>query len=543
MIDVGDLTVRDRAGHAVVKDLSLVVPNGEALGIVGESGSGKTTAALAILGAIRPGLRLATGTVLVDGEPIFDLSERRRRALRRETLSYLGQDPAASLNPTMRIGAQLADPCTQRPSPEQILDRLKAVGLPADPALVRRFPHELSGGQQQRVALARALANDPRIVILDEPTTGLDVVTQDLVLSELARQRAQRGFALVVISHDLAVVARLADRLLVMRSGSVVDEGDCDELLARPSHPYTATLVAACPDLARARPRRDARAASGPPPIEVSGLGAGHPSRGGGPAIVAADDVSFSVLAGECLALVGASGSGKTTIARCLVGLHRSEAGVVRIAGAPAADQASRRPLAQRRAVQLVPQDPLDSLNPRRKAGASIQRPLRLLRGLGTAEAVAEVVRLLELVRLSPELADRHPRALSGGERQRVAIARALAAQPEVLVCDEITSALDVSVQEDVLAVLDDLRLKLGLAVVFISHDLGVVARVADRVLVLDQGVVREQGPLSMVLAKPSHETTKALVTASPSLAAVLEDRDAGRPGSADRQVDVGAHL
>lgn len=252
---------------------------------------------------------------------------------------------------------------------------------------------------------------------------------------------------------------------------------------------------------------------------------------------MAADEVSFGVAAGACLALVGASGSGKTTIARCLVGLHRPDAGVIRIAGTPAAGRAADRPLAQRRAVQLVPQDPLGSLNPRRTVGAGIARPLRLLRGMSRTDADVEVGALLKLVRLSSELANRYPRALSGGERQRVAIARALAAQPDVLVCDEITSALDVSVQEDVLAVLDDLRLTLGLAVVFISHDLGVVSRVADDVLVLDEGRVCEQGPLAAVLAEPTHARTQALVTASPSLAAVLDQRRPRLPDPVDQHI------
>lgn len=522
MIEVRELTIRDGSGRAVVQELSLAVAGNDAVGIVGESGSGKTTLARAMLGAISPGLRLAAGTVLVAGRPIFTLHERHRRALRRTALSYLGQDPASSLNPTMRVGAQLAELCARRPSPIEIVDRLAAVGLPADRALLRRFPHELSGGQQQRVALARALASNPAVLILDEPTTGLDVVTQDLVLSELTRQRARRRFALLVISHDLTVVARLADRLLVLRDGRVLDEGACVDLLIRPQHPYTAALVAACPDPTQVAASSSTRA-SARPALEVRSLKATFSH--GGRHIVAADDVSFRVDPGECLALVGPSGSGKTTIARAVLGLHRPDSGAVLVAGTPAAGQARHRPAVQRAAVQLIPQDPLSSLSPRRCVGAAVARPLRLLRGLDAAAADIEVRRLLRLVRLPAELAGHTPRSLSGGERQRVAIARALAADPDVLVCDEVTSALDVSVQDDVLTLIDELRHRLGLAVVFISHDLGVVARVADRILVIDAGDICELGTARAVIAEPAHPVTRALVAASPSLSHTLAAR------------------
>ncbi|MGH3697001.1 MAG: ABC transporter ATP-binding protein [Pseudonocardiaceae bacterium] len=447
-------------------------------------------------------------------------------------IAYLGQDPAGALTPSMRIGAQITERLTvRRPRRSdhdaQLGQRLGAVGLGGERAFQRRYPGQLSGGQQQRVALARALACDPRVLVLDEPTTGLDVVTQDLVLAEIARQRARLGLALVVISHDLAVVARLADVVLVLQDGVCVERGDLVDLLSAPAHRHTAALVATCPDAKQPRPARSAQRRGGAPLLEVTDLSAAYRGRGGG--IVAADQVNLTVRAGECTALVGASGSGKTTLARCIAGLHLAEQGTIALAGDAVARDVRRRTVDQRRRIQLIPQDPLGSLNPRWRAGQSVARPLRVLHGADAATARRRVAELLERVRLAPGLADRYPSQLSGGQRQRVAIARALAAGPELLLCDEITSALDTSVQATVLDLLDELRRDLGLGLLFVTHDLGVVARVADRVVVLDHGRICEQAATADLLAHPEHPKTRELLNASPSLSAELTARRAGR--------------
>ncbi len=531
MIRVAGLTVADRAGRVVLAGVDLHVPAGATLGVVGESGSGKTTLVLALLGHTRRGVQRVAGGVTVDGVDVFAATDRKRQRLRRETVAHLGQDPASALTPTMRVG-QLVAERLRRPGPAALATALGALGLPANRAFLRRRPGELSGGQRQRVALARALASDPGVLLLDEPTTGLDVLTQDLVLGELDRLRRARALTLVVVSHDLAAVARLADEVAVLRSGVVVDRGTTVDVLGSPIHEYSRRLVDACPDLATrlAASHRHgpagAPAGGGRPALEVNGLRVAHRERRGRE-VVAAHDVSFSVGPGECLALVGPSGSGKTTIARAVVGLHRPEEGTIRLDGQVVAPLARQRPAPQRGRLQLVAQDPAGSLNPRRTIASAVARPLRLLHGLGREAASAEALALLARVCLEPLVAGRYPDQLSGGERQRAAIARALAARPDVLVCDEVTSALDVSVQATVLDLLDGLRHDLGLAVLFVSHDLGVVARVADRVLVLDAGRVCAQGTLIDVLDQPGHDTTRRLVAAAPSLSDAVARRRA----------------
>lgn len=520
----------DGAGRAVLDGVDLAWSTGSVLGLVGESGSGKTTLSLALLGHVRPGLRRAGGRVEVAGVDVFSASTRARQELRRRRIAYVGQDPGGSLTPTMRVESLVAE----RGSVD-VARALAAVQLPSDRDFRRRFPHQLSGGQQQRLALARALAGRPDVLVLDEPTTSLDAVTQDLVLSQVEKLQRERPLCLLVVSHDLAVVARMADQVAVLQAGRIVDRGPTAPLLGMPSHAYTARLVAACPDHRR-RPPVEARppwmgahAGDGAAVLAVENLTAGYHYRGG-PGPPALVDVSFSLGAGDSLAVIGASGSGKTTLARCLVGLHRPDRGSVLLAGQALDADARRRSVRQRRAVQLVAQDPQASLNPRRSVGAALARPLRRLGGLDRAAAAAEVSSLLQRVRLDAGLADRRPSELSGGERQRVAIARALAARPEVLVCDEVTSALDVSVQAELLELLAELRRDLGLALVFITHDLGVASRVADRAIVLSLGRVQEEGSVSQILDRPTSPTTQALVAAAPSLHTALAARGAARP-------------
>ena len=582
-LSVEDLRVELRSGDAIVEDVTLSVGAGEILGLVGESGSGKTTTALALLGYARPGVRIAGGDVLVAGETVSRRDERTARRFRGRLVSYVPQDPGNALNPALRIGRAIQDMLDEHAADREVgsvSSALAAVHLPTTSEFERRYPHQLSGGQQQRVTIAIALVCEPPLVVLDEPTTGLDVVTQARVLEEVDRLRRERGLAMVYVSHDLAVVAQVADRIAVMYAGRVVEEGPSEAVLAEPRHPYTRGLIASIPDHVVPRrlrgmpgvaagvgerppgcafaprcPQRVARCEEEPPPLEPAGdarlvrcfewrrtpalevaervearslseeapLLAVEELRavyGRINPVIAAEDVSFSLPPGACVALVGESGSGKTTIARCIAGLHPPAGGRITLGGELLAARARDRSGEARRRLQIVFQNPYDSLNPRHRVSDAIARPARVLRGLSEAAAQAEVVKLLERVRLPPRLARRFPGELSGGERQRVAIARALAARPDLLVCDEITSALDVSVQAAVLELLGELRAELGLSLLFISHDLGVVATVADTVLVLDQGRVCEEGPVGAILADPQHPYTRRLVEAAPSLPA-----------------------
>jgi peptide/nickel transport system ATP-binding protein len=583
VLSVERLRIELISGEPVVEDVSFELSAGEALGLVGESGSGKTTTALALLGYCRPGVRIAGGTIDVCGKRVTALPEPTLRRLRGKLISYVPQDPASALNPSVRIGEQVAS-ILRTHAPRADVERIVAetfelVQLPSSHEFRRRFPHQLSGGQQQRVAIAAALVCRPAIVVMDEPTTGLDVVTQANLLAQIALLREELRVAIVYVSHDLAVVASLADRIVVMYAGSVVEDGPAAPVLARPRHPYTFGLLASVPDPAEPRvvrsipgiavgvgdrpagcrfaprcPQRVAACTVALPPLTaldgtrrvrclewartptplaelrqvaavqrkapllaVEDLRAEHDDRGR--TVVAASRVSFDVDAGECVALVGESGSGKTTIARCVAGLHEPAGGRVVLGGEPLAARAAGRSRAARRRIQIVFQNPYDSLNPRHRVVDSVARPMRVLRGLSRREAAAEVAALLERVRLPVRCAQRFPGELSGGERQRVAIARALAAKPDVVVCDEITSALDVSVQAAVLELLAELRAELGLALLLITHDLGVVASVADRVLVLERGVVCERGAVVPLLSHPEHEYTRRLVEAAPTLA------------------------
>jgi peptide/nickel transport system ATP-binding protein len=584
LLSIEGLRIALASGAAVVDDVSLEIERGQILGIVGESGSGKTTLGVSALGYVRPGARFERGAVTVDGEQVAGRSPKELARLRRRLVSYVPQDPAASLNPSIRIEEHIRDRVRSWPAGEQhdlIDDALRLAQLPIEDAFKRRYPHELSGGQQQRVLLAMAIAGRPELIVLDEPTTGLDVVVQSLILKEVTRLRDELGVTFIFVSHDIAAVGSVADRIAVMYAGRIVEQGATEQILKDPKHPYTADLLACvphharptlprgipgtalgvgewppgCPYAARCRHRVAACEEAMPPPehvgapdhevwcirwreippgsphsapegaradraaetvLDVRKLTAGHRAPAG--RVVAAREISFSISSGECVALVGQSGSGKTTIARCVAGLHAPDGGEIRLHGTPLASSAAERPREARRRVQMVFQNPYESLNPRHTVRAAIERPARVLRGLSVQEAATEASHALDQVGLSARLAHRYPRDLSGGERQRVAIARALTVNPELLICDEITSALDVSVQATVLEVLDQLRSTLGLAILFITHDLGVVASVADRVLVLNRGHVCETGIARDVLMNPTDEYTRLLVSSAPAL-------------------------
>ncbi len=520
-VRVARLRVEDAAGRPILGDVSVAIPPRARLGLVGESGAGKTTLALSLLGHFRPGLTCTGGAIHVAGHDVLGASARQLRAYRRSVVSYLGQDPAAALTPNMRIGAQVAELLHGDGDDEALRERFEAVGLPGDAEFRRRYPHEVSGGQLQRVAIARALAPDPAVLILDEPTAALDLLTRGLIADEIERQADLHELTLVMVSHDLAMVARSADELVVLRDGVVVESGAVDAVLSRPSHPYTRELVAASDGTASRA--EGASEGSGDAVLSVRELAAGyHQGREPVPVI---EDFALDVAPGECVALIGASGSGKSTIARCLLGLHLPDRGEVVVEGNQLAPGVRQRSVAERRTIQLVPQDPLGSLNPRRRVGDTLRHALRTMRGLSRRDADAEAAQLMERVRLSPELLQRFPRDLSGGERQRVAIARALAAEPHVLICDEVTSALDVSVEASILDLIDELRSSSGMAVLLIAHDLRVVRRIADRAVVLHDGHVCEQGAVADVLGTPTHQLTQALVAADRPVADIVQSR------------------
>jgi peptide/nickel transport system ATP-binding protein len=583
LLSVSGLTVSLSSGVPIIQDVDVSVRKGEILGLVGESGSGKSTLALAMLGFARAGAQILKGEVVVAGEAMVGRPESELRRSRGRLVSYVPQDPQSSLNPGRRIVDQLEDRIRERNKsewPALVAAALDRAQLPHTEEFLSRFPHQLSGGQQQRSLIAMAIVAEPALVVLDEPTTGLDVVTQAGLLREILRLRGSLGIGVVYVTHDVAAVASVADTISVMYAGRIVEQGTAQEMLRRPVHPYTVGLLESVPDHSRPvhlkglrgvavgvgdwppgcafAPRcsqadADCRAAlpalvesassahlvrcihwhqtpepvylgesrasvsaDGEAVLRVSGLRAVHRSRKS--EVVAAEDVSFSIGPGECLALVGESGSGKTTIARCIAGLHPPAAGSIYLGETELAAQAHKRSREARRRLQFIFQNPYESLNPRHRIEASITGAATVLRRLTRQQAQAEATRVLEEVRLSARLAQRFPGELSGGERQRVAIARALVAEPDLLVCDEITSSLDVSVQAAILDLLDNLRKRHGLAMLFITHDLGVVASTADRVVVLNKGVICETGGIPDVLVHPRDDYTKLLLESAPQL-------------------------
>ncbi len=582
VLQVRDLRVELPGQIDVLSGVSFSLEHGEILGLVGESGSGKTTLATALLAHARRGARIVGGEVEVSGQSLLTLQGEDLRRARGSLIGYVAQDPATALNPALRIGSLLRETLgahqieLDRAAQQlRIVETLRDVGLPDDAQFLRRFPHQLSGGQQQRVMLALAFVLRPALIVLDEPTTALDVTTQAHILATLRRLCKSQGIAAVYVSHDLAVIKDLVDRVMVMYAGRIVEVAQRQVLFHQPAHPYTRGLLAAIPDVAQ---RRDLPAIAGHAPApgqrpqgcafaprcprrlaacsvlepQLQALSSQQRVACLAPHLqplqrvaqacvapvtdsvertpllqikdlnVAYDrqvlfDVSLQVSAGECLALVGESGSGKTSLARAVAGLGENAEGELLYAGGLLSLSARQRDGAQRHQIQYIFQNPYRALNPRQSVLQTLSAPLEHFFGIKGAAARERVQAVLKRVSLPASVADLYPHSLSGGERQRVAIARALVCEPRLLICDEITSALDVSVQASILALLRQLQGE-GLTLLFVTHDLGVVRAIADRVLVLKSGRVVEQGRVDEVLDQPQAAYTRTLLENSPTL-------------------------
>jgi peptide/nickel transport system ATP-binding protein len=593
-VEVRNLCV-ELEGHrgVVVEDVSFAIDAGEIVGLAGETGSGKTTIANALAGHARRGARITAGSIVIDADAdLLSLSDHQLERIRGSVVAFVPQDPSASLNPSLRIGAQLQEmfEChPPRPSKleqrEQIAAMLREVSLPDSPEFLRRYPHQLSGGQEQRVVLAMAFLRRPRLVIMDEPTTGLDVTVQTRILTMVRHLCREHQAAVLYVTHDLAVLSELADRILIAYAGRLVEVGSREAIFREPAHPYARQLLAAIPDIAE---RRALRPIPGSAPAvherpshcafaarcslaigrcleeqpSLVAVGTGHlarcfrvaesrariavapksplgatASRAG--ALLSVDhvgvsygrqrvlfDVSLTISAGELVALVGESGSGKTTLARMIMGAVASHQGVVAYDGQVLDPDFRRRSAKVRRELQYIFQSPFRSLNPRRTIGDSVGTPLELFTRVRGQELTNRVTGALERVAIPKAYMERYPDQLSGGERQRVAIARALACDPRILICDEVTSALDVSVQAAIVELLQGLQHDTGLAMLFITHNLALVRSIAERVVVINDGRIVEEGPSEGLLTSPQQPYTRTLIQNTPSILATDQARE-----------------
>ncbi|MEG3133825.1 ABC transporter ATP-binding protein [Rouxiella sp. T17] len=522
-IDIKNLSVRF-GDKTVVKGVDLQLKHGESLAFVGESGSGKTVTARSLIGLQDSKARITADRFFIDGEDMLNASQRRWRKIRGRQIGYVLQDALVSLDPLRQIGQQVKDALAASQSQakgsarEHAVALLKSVGFPEAETRLTAYPHQLSGGLRQRALIATALAGKPSLLIADEPTTALDMTVQKQIL-DLLQKRRDNGQSLLLISHDLSVVGQLADRILVMKNGEVVEQGSAHQLLKMPQHPYTQQLLAAVPSPAtrglklsgeRGVPLPIKQIASGQPLLEVRALNKQYAKK------TVVNQVSFSLSVGETLGIVGESGSGKTTVARMVMGLTEPTSGTITLQGErwSQVSEADRR--LRRRGIQLIAQDQLSSFDPRYNVEKIIGESLDSV-GIFGDERLRRIRQLLDEVQLGDSFLRRYPRELSGGQRQRIAIARAFAPNPALLIADEPVSALDVSVQAQVLDLLAEMQAEHRTALLFISHDLGVVHHLADRVVVMKDGAVVEHGPVDNVFHRPVHPWTRQLIASLPT--------------------------
>ncbi|NPD16768.1 ABC transporter ATP-binding protein [Xinfangfangia sp. D13-10-4-6] len=510
--------------HAV-ENITLKIAPGETLCVVGESGSGKSMIAHSVMGLLPQAVTPAAGQIMLNGRDVLRLDQAGLQDLRGREAGMIFQEPMTSLNPVMRVSDQIVETFaahnlhSREERKRRALALLTEAGLPDPERLARAYPHELSGGQRQRVMIAMALALEPKLLIADEPTTALDVTTQAQILRLIENLRRRHGTAVLFITHDMGVVAEIADRIAVLEKGVLVEEGLASEVLGAPKHPYTQKLLAAVPSLTPPAPKNLAAA---PVVFSVSDLNKTYRKRSlFGPTreVVAADGITFSLRRGETIGIVGESGSGKSTVGRCCMRLIEPEAGSIILGETEISGlgKAALRP--HRKRIQMVFQDPFACLNPRQTIGRIItDGPVAY--GVPRSEAMVRARELLELVGLSANAIDRYPHEFSGGQRQRVGIARALALEPDVLVADEAVSALDVSVQAQILRLIQDIQQRLGLAILFVTHDLRVAAQICDRIVVMSRGRIVEEGETAAVFANPRHDYTRQLLGAVPGGAA-----------------------
>jgi peptide/nickel transport system ATP-binding protein len=510
-----------------VDGVSFELMPGEVLAIVGESGSGKSVTAQTILGLTRSPNARIEGSIRLGEQELIEASERELRDVRGQRIGMVFQDPMTSFNPVYRIGHQITeairahrDEVGKDEARQRAVELLDSVGIPDAERRVDDYPHQFSGGMRQRAMIAMALALDPEVLIADEPTTALDVTVQAQILALLERLNRERGLATILITHDLGVVAEVADRVLVMHEGKIVERGDLDQIFYSPADPYTRKLLDAVVRIDTAPPLRAQRESEAL--LEVTDLVKHFPVKRGllvdreVDQVKAVDGVSLSVRQGETLGLVGESGSGKSTLSRTILQLLAPTSGSVRFEGREIAGLSRRQMRPLRREMQMVFQDPYASLNPRRRVGQIVGEPLRLQGEAKGAELRREVQGLLDRVGLSAEHYDRFPHEFSGGQRQRIGIARALALRPKLIIADEPVSALDVSIRAQILDLLSELQAEFGLTYVFVAHDIGVVRHVSDRIAVMHKGKIVEQGPADQVCERPADAYTKQLLAAVP---------------------------
>ncbi|MCC8937116.1 ABC transporter ATP-binding protein [Bradyrhizobium sp. Arg68] len=505
-----------------VDGVSFDLVPGKILCVVGESGSGKSMCAHALMGLLPDTINREAGEIAYDGRNLLTLDDAGWLALRGRHIAMVFQEPMTALNPLMRIGDQIAEMfeahnlLTRRQRKQKALQLLREVGLPEPERSVRAYPHQLSGGQRQRAMIAMALALEPTVLVADEPTTALDVTTQAQILELIRDLQRRRNMAVMFITHDFGVVSDIADRVVVLQHGKVVEQGAADDVLRRPQHPYTKALLAAVPSM---QPPPRAPLADRARAVEVVGLDKTYVSGGGWfqpeRRVQAAKQVNFDILQGETVGLVGESGSGKSSVARLVMRLIEPDQGTVRLGDTDFTRIAGRVLRKERSRIQMIFQDPFASLNPRRKVG-NIIADGPIAHGTDPAVARQRATELLGLVGLNASAMERYPHEFSGGQRQRIGIARALALEPEIIVADEAVSALDVSVQAQVLNLLEDLKARLGLSMLFITHDLRVAAQICDRIAVMQRGAIVELKPTAALFSAPEHPYTRELLAAVP---------------------------